>query len=73
MYVGIFDVKVPVAWYIVIHVNVYLYLPLDPPHTTVYNVTISSSLTPANLNGFDITISWTVSNNSVVGCYIYAS
>ena len=44
---------------------------LDPPHTTVYNVTTSSSLTPADLTGFDIRISWTVSNNSIMGCYGY--
>ena len=31
---------------------------------TVYNVTVSSSVTPADLSGFDITISWTVSNGS---------
>ena len=43
---------------------------LDPPYTTAYNVTISSSLTPADLSGIDIIISWTVSNNSVVDCYI---
>ena len=40
----------------------------DPLYTTAYNVTISSSLTPADLSGFDITISWTVSNDSTVGC-----
>ena len=42
----------------------------DPPYTTAYNVTISSSLTPADLSGFDIIISWTVSDDSAVGCYI---
>ena len=42
----------------------------DPPYTTAYNVTISSSLTPADLSGFDIIISWTVSDSSAVGCYI---
>ena len=42
----------------------------DPPYTTAYNVTISSSLTPADLSGFDIIISWTVSDDSVMGYYI---
>ena len=42
----------------------------DPPYTTAYNVTISSSLTPADLSGFDIMISWTVSDDSVMGHYI---
>ena len=32
----------------------------------VYNVTVSSFVTPADLSGFDITISWTVSNGSLV-------
>ena len=50
-----------------------IYIPLDPPQTTVSNVTVSSSLTPADLSGFDIIISWTVSDNSVVGCYIHAN
>ena len=36
----------------------------DPPYTTAYNVTISSSLTPADLTGFDIIISWTVCNSA---------
>ena len=36
----------------------------DLPYATAYNVTISSSLTPADLRGFDIMISWTVSDNS---------
>ena len=31
----------------------------DPP--TVDDTTVSSSMTPADLSGFDITISWTVS------------
>ena len=31
----------------------------DPP--PVYNTTISSSITPGDLSGFDIIISWTVS------------
>ena len=31
----------------------------DPP--PVYNTTISSSITPVDLSGFDIIISWTVS------------
>ena len=39
----------------------------DPPYTTAYNVTISSSLTPSDLSGFDIIISWTVSDNSACG------
>ena len=44
----------------------------DPPYTTAYNVTISSSLTPADLSGFDIIISWTVSDDSACGgCYLY--
>ena len=43
----------------------------DPPYTTAYNVTISSSLTPADLSGFDIMISWTVSDDSVMGHYMY--
>ena len=30
-------------------------------------MTISSSLTPADLSGFDIMISWTVSDDSVMG------
>ena len=34
-----------------------------------YNVTISSSLTPADLSGFDIMISWTVSDDSVMGIH----
>ena len=33
-------------------------------------MTISSSLTPADLSGFDIIISWTVSDDSIVDCYI---
>ena len=39
----------------------------DPPYTTAYNVTVSSSLTPADLSGFDIIISWTVSDDSACG------
>ena len=31
----------------------------DPP--PVYNLTVSSSITPAGLSGFDIIISWMVS------------
>ena len=34
-------------------------------------MTISSSLTPADLSGFDIMISWTISDDSVMGCCIY--
>ena len=56
-----------------VHMNTYVFLS-DPPYTTGYNVTISSSQTPANLSGFDIVISWTVSNNCVRGCYnVYTS
>ena len=43
----------------------------DPPYATAYNVTISSSLTPADLSGFDIMISWTVSDDSVMGRYVH--
>ena len=32
----------------------------DPP--PVYNITVSSSITPTDLSGFDIIISWTVSS-----------
>ena len=32
----------------------------DPP--PIYNTTISSSITPTDLRGFDIIISWTVSS-----------
>ena len=47
-------------------INTYIYVlyvkyifMTDPP--PVYNITISSSITPADLSGFDILISWTVS------------
>ena len=43
----------------------------DPPYTTAYNVTISSSLTPADLSGFDIIISWSVSNTLFCGPLLY--
>ena len=44
----------------------------DPPYTIINDVVISNSQTPADLSGFDIIISWTVSNNSVIGCYVRA-
>ena len=43
----------------------------DSPYTSGYNMMISSSQTPADLNGFDILISWTVSNISVLGSLVY--
>ena len=50
-------------WVVYHHRYIYIcVLLLDPPYTTVYNVTVSSSLTPTDLSGFDIIISWTVSN-----------
>ena len=48
------------------HNNMCVFLS-DLPYTTAYNVTISSSLTPADLSGFDIMISWTVSDDSICG------
>ena len=53
-----------------VSINAYSYIKnmfSDPPYTTAYNVTISSSLTPADLRGFDIIISWTVSDDSACG------
>ena len=49
------------------HIRSYIKIISDPPYTTAYNVTISSSLTPADLSGFDIIISWTVSDDSACG------
>ena len=34
----------------------------------VYNITTSSSITPTDLSGFDIIISWTVSNYVNLHC-----
>ena len=42
------------------HKHVYVCV-IDPQHVPVYNVTVSNSMTLADLSGFDITISWTLS------------
>ena len=52
----------------IIHVHV-----IDPPHVPVYNVTISDSITPADLSGFDIIISWTVSIRLLIVVSMYVS
>ena len=70
MHVRILYLKISIEWCINKCIYKYIFLS-DPPYTTAYNVTISSSLTPADLSGFDIMISWTVSDDSVMGCYIY--
>ena len=55
--------RIAIEWCI----NKYKYIFLsDSLSTTAYNVTISSSQSPADLSGFDIRISWTVSGDS--GC-----
>ena len=53
---------------------IYNYVVLsDLPYLTADNVAFSSSLTPADLSGFDIIISWNVSYDSVMSCYICTS
>ena len=56
----LFNLRIPVDWYI-IKTKIFTSI-VDALHVTVYNMTISSSLTPADLSGFDIIISWTVSD-----------
>ena len=60
MCVYFFNLRIPVDWYI-IKTKIFTSI-VDALHVTVYNMTVSSSLTPADLSGFDITISWTVSD-----------
>ena len=69
MHVRILYLKFSIEWYINKCIYKYIFLS-DPPYTTAYNVTISSFLTPADLSGFDIIISWTVSDDSVMGHYV---
>ena len=44
---------------IYIRMHFYMFFMTDSP--PVYNTTISSSITPSDLSGFDIMIYWTVS------------
>ena len=62
--------KIPIECCINKYISHYVVLS-DPPYTTAYNVTMSSSLTPADLSGFDIIISWNVSDDSVMGCHVH--
>ena len=46
------------------YVCIYVHM-IDLQHGPVYNVTVSNPITPADISGFDIIISWTVSNYRV--------